>query len=176
MLGDPAVQGLRGDVGTVGPDDRSELFVQLDASEVSGILKWGEYPTPRFGREIQFPFDAILKSQAQAVPSTRLRCGDVNDLGHGIDARARGLSSNVGFAPCAFPVSFQLASAPDAAEGDRPRLQLRGMGSRYLFIVLYVWLEATLSRGDYRVREPGGGGTLGEGRQLKELLAIVGGL
>jgi len=24
------------------------------------------------------------------------------------------------------------------------------MGSRYLFIVLYVWLEAHLSRGDYQ--------------------------
>jgi len=28
------------------------------------------------------------------------------------------------------------------------------MGSRYLFIVLYVWLENTLSRGDYQVRKP----------------------
>ena len=28
---------------------------------------------------------------------------------------------------------------------------MKEMGSRYLFIVLYVWLEATLSRGDYRV-------------------------
>ena len=57
-----------------------------------------------------------------------------------------------------------------AAEGDRPRPQLRGradlvdatarpasrssalqeMGSRYLFIVLYVFLEHHLSRGDYR--------------------------
>ena len=57
-----------------------------------------------------------------------------------------------------------------AAEGGRPRLQLRRradlldqpqsrrvsssrcneMGSRYLFIVLYVFLEHHLSRGDYR--------------------------
>jgi len=34
-----------------------------------------------------------------------------------------------------------------------PKLAMREMGSRYLFIVLYVWLEHTLSRGDYRVRE-----------------------
>jgi dolichol-phosphate mannosyltransferase len=33
-----------------------------------------------------------------------------------------------------------------------PKLAMKEMGSRYLFIVLYVWLEATLSRGDYRVR------------------------
>lgn len=32
------------------------------------------------------------------------------------------------------------------------KLSLNEMGSRYLFIVLYVWLESTLSRGDYRVR------------------------
>ena len=30
------------------------------------------------------------------------------------------------------------------------KLAMKEMGSRYLFIVLYVWLEAHLSRGDYR--------------------------
>ena len=30
------------------------------------------------------------------------------------------------------------------------KLKMKEMGSRYLFIVLYVWLESTLSRGDYR--------------------------
>jgi dolichol-phosphate mannosyltransferase len=29
-------------------------------------------------------------------------------------------------------------------------LHLREMGSRYLFIVLYLWLERALTRGDYR--------------------------
>lgn len=29
------------------------------------------------------------------------------------------------------------------------KLAMKEMGSRYLFIVLYVWLESTLSRGDY---------------------------
>jgi dolichol-phosphate mannosyltransferase len=33
------------------------------------------------------------------------------------------------------------------------KLAMKEMGSRYLFIVLYVWLEHTLSRGDYRVGE-----------------------
>jgi dolichol-phosphate mannosyltransferase len=33
-----------------------------------------------------------------------------------------------------------------------PKLAMKEMGSRYLFIVLYVWLENTLSRGDYQVR------------------------
>jgi dolichol-phosphate mannosyltransferase len=36
----------------------------------------------------------------------------------------------------------------------RSKLGIREMGSRYLFIVLYVWLEHHLSRGDYRRREP----------------------
>ncbi len=36
------------------------------------------------------------------------------------------------------------------------KLAMKEMGSRYLFIVLYVWLEATLSRGDYRIRERDG--------------------
>ncbi|HET7454055.1 MAG TPA: glycosyltransferase family 2 protein [Solirubrobacterales bacterium] len=34
------------------------------------------------------------------------------------------------------------------------KLAMKEMGSRYLFIVLYVWLEMTLSRGDYRARKP----------------------
>ena len=32
------------------------------------------------------------------------------------------------------------------------KLGMREMGSRYMFIVLYVWLEHHLSRGDYRRR------------------------
>lgn len=34
------------------------------------------------------------------------------------------------------------------------KLQLKEMGSRYLFICLYVWLEKYFSRGDYRRRGP----------------------
>ncbi|HYP05944.1 MAG TPA: glycosyltransferase family 2 protein [Bryobacteraceae bacterium] len=34
------------------------------------------------------------------------------------------------------------------------KLKLREMGSRYLFIVLYLWLEKHLSRGDYRRLAP----------------------
>ena len=34
------------------------------------------------------------------------------------------------------------------------KLKIKEMGSRYLFIVLYVWLEKYFSRGDYRRREP----------------------
>ncbi len=33
------------------------------------------------------------------------------------------------------------------------KLKLQEMGSRYLFIILYVWLEHHLSRGDYRRRD-----------------------
>lgn len=35
------------------------------------------------------------------------------------------------------------------------KLRLNEMGSRYLFIILYVWLEAHLSRGDYRRKDVG---------------------
>jgi dolichol-phosphate mannosyltransferase len=36
------------------------------------------------------------------------------------------------------------------------KLSVQEMGSRYLFIVLYVWLEHHLSRGDYRLSEETG--------------------
>ena len=42
------------------------------------------------------------------------------------------------------PISWRNRSAGES------KLALREMGSRYLFIVLYVFLEAHLSRGDYR--------------------------
>ena len=35
------------------------------------------------------------------------------------------------------------------------KLAMREMGSRYMFIVLYVWLEHHLSRGDYHRERPG---------------------
>jgi dolichol-phosphate mannosyltransferase len=38
------------------------------------------------------------------------------------------------------------------------KLRMREMGSRYLFIVLYVWLEKYFSRGDYRRRPSPGPG------------------
>jgi dolichol-phosphate mannosyltransferase len=37
------------------------------------------------------------------------------------------------------------------------KLKLREMGSRYLFIVLYLWLEKMLARGDYHRRRGGEG-------------------
>lgn len=37
------------------------------------------------------------------------------------------------------------------------KLKIREMGSRYFFIVAYVWLEKFFSRGDYRKRTTGGG-------------------
>jgi dolichol-phosphate mannosyltransferase len=46
------------------------------------------------------------------------------------------------------PISWTNRSA------GRSKLGIREMGSRYLFIVLYVWLEHHLSRGDYQRREP----------------------
>jgi dolichol-phosphate mannosyltransferase len=51
---------------------------------------------------------------------------------------------------------YSYAVVPVSWEGRRhgeSKLHLNEMGSRYLFIVLYVWLEHHLSRGDYRRRE-----------------------
>ena len=41
------------------------------------------------------------------------------------------------------------------------KLRIQEMGSRYLFIVLYVWLERALSRGDYHREENPGAKTSG---------------
>jgi dolichol-phosphate mannosyltransferase len=39
-------------------------------------------------------------------------------------------------------------------ERDVSKLRIKEMGSRYLFIILYCWLERILSRGDYRDQQP----------------------
>ena len=41
----------------------------------------------------------------------------------------------------------------------QPKLKIKEMGSRYLFICLYIWLEKYLSRGDYRVQHRADGAT-----------------
>lgn len=46
------------------------------------------------------------------------------------------------------PISWRIR------ERGMSHLGLREMGSRYLFIVLYVWLEKMLTRGDYRRATP----------------------
>jgi len=51
-----------------------------------------------------------------------------------------------GFSYAIVPTSWTNREAGDS------KLQLKEMGSRYLFIVLYVFLEQHLTRGDYRRR------------------------
>ena len=56
----------------------------------------------------------------------------------------------------AFVRGFSYAVVPVSWTNRRygmSKLNLQEMGSRYLFIVLYVWLEQHLSRGDYRRRD-----------------------
>jgi dolichol-phosphate mannosyltransferase len=49
-----------------------------------------------------------------------------------------------GFSWTVIPITWRNRRAGEA------KLKLREMGSRYLFICLYVWLEKYLSRGDYK--------------------------
>jgi dolichol-phosphate mannosyltransferase len=60
------------------------------------------------------------------------------------------------------PVSWR-----NRREGDS-KLSLQEMGSRYAFIVLYVWLERQLSRGDYRRSDGGPAGSASRGRVQKQ--------
>jgi dolichol-phosphate mannosyltransferase len=41
----------------------------------------------------------------------------------------------------------------------RPKLKIKEMGSRYLFVCLYIWLEKYFSRGDYRKTPTGASGS-----------------
>jgi dolichol-phosphate mannosyltransferase len=46
-----------------------------------------------------------------------------------------------------------LANSWKNRERGISKLRIKEMGSRYLFVILYCWLERTLSRGDYRDQE-----------------------
>jgi len=47
------------------------------------------------------------------------------------------------------------------------KLKIKEMGSRYLFIALYCWLEKYFSRGDYRQNQPAA--SLGKAPGVAEL-------
>jgi dolichol-phosphate mannosyltransferase len=49
-----------------------------------------------------------------------------------------------GYTWCRVPISWRNRTSGVS------KLRIKEMGSRYLFIVLYVWLEKALSKGDYR--------------------------
>jgi dolichol-phosphate mannosyltransferase len=69
-----------------------------------------------------------------------------------------------GFSYAIVPTSWTNRAAGES------KLQLQEMGSRYLFIVLYVFLEHHLTRGDYRRREqsaPARPARFGEVRRLR---------
>ena len=51
-----------------------------------------------------------------------------------------------GFTPRTLPISWTNRQTGES------KLKIQEMGSRYLFIVLYVWLERKLARGDYQRR------------------------
>jgi dolichol-phosphate mannosyltransferase len=61
-----------------------------------------------------------------------------------------------GFSYAIVPTSWRNRAAGES------KLQLNEMGSRYLFIVLYVFLERHLSRGDYRRPVPASTRTTGD--------------
>lgn len=49
------------------------------------------------------------------------------------------------------------------------KLRIKEMGSRYLFIALYCWLERYFSRGDYRLKQPERAGLRTSAQALPEL-------
>lgn len=49
-----------------------------------------------------------------------------------------------GYSWCVIPVTWR------NRRNGASKLKLKEMGSRYLFICLYIWLEKTLAKGDYR--------------------------
>jgi dolichol-phosphate mannosyltransferase len=51
-----------------------------------------------------------------------------------------------GYSYSVIPISWTNRTAGES------KLKIKEMGSRYLFIVLYLWLERALSRGDYHRR------------------------
>ena len=71
----------------------------------------------------------------------------VIDLGHAHPAGT--ISAGPWGSPSILPISWTNRQSGES------KLKIKEMGSRYLFIVLYVWLEKYFSRGDYRKASAG---------------------
>jgi len=52
-----------------------------------------------------------------------------------------------GYTYCVLPITWRNRQTGES------KLKIKEMGSRYLFICLYVWLEKSFSHGDYRKRD-----------------------
>jgi hypothetical protein len=73
---DPEMKCFGGDVGAVGPADRAELMVEFDSSEAHRILQRLEDATPVPVRRIDFPADAVVERDAQAMLADDLDLDD----------------------------------------------------------------------------------------------------
>jgi hypothetical protein len=80
------VEYLRGEVGTVGPGDRSELRIDPDLGEALLISQWLEDGPNRSLKpqaEVKFAHQAVGEGQPEAVPAELLDGADVVRTAHG---------------------------------------------------------------------------------------------
>jgi len=116
------------------------------------------------GRVIDYPVDKLIVNRAANLFISVLFCLKFNDTTNAFKAYRREVIEGIspllshhfnltvemplkaiirGYSFAIIPISWQ-----NRATGVS-KLKIKEMGSRYLFIVLYAWLEKTLSRGDY---------------------------
>jgi hypothetical protein len=62
------MERLRSDVGSVRPNNRSKLLVELDLREVPRVGKRLEHTLPLLAGEVEFTGRAIVELEAQAMP------------------------------------------------------------------------------------------------------------
>lgn len=147
-----------------GSDDPGDLVLYYRVLEAGYDCAFGSRFMPG-GAVIDYP---RFKLFANRVVNTGIRAlfrHGYNDTTNAFKAYRRDVIDNIGpFISPHFNLTVELplkaivrgysyaivpTSWRNRAAGES-KLALREMGSRYLFIVLYIWLEHHLSRGDYR--------------------------
>lgn len=86
----PRVQGFRGEISAVRPNDSSELGIDLDLPEVRGIRERLDDTLPWPGREIDISFASVVEVQMEAMVAYQVERGDMNQIGHGCSCYASG--------------------------------------------------------------------------------------
>ena len=132
-----------------------------DAVFGSRFIKGGgviDYPWIKYWHEPAWPIGSsrccsAFRSTIRRMPSRRIACRPSNGLRPFLSPHFNltvelPLKTIVrGYSWTVIPITWRNRRSGVA------KLKIREMGSRYLFIVFYVWLEKYFSRGDYRKSE-----------------------
>jgi hypothetical protein len=125
------VECLGSEIDTVRPDDSPHLRIDLDPTEVVGILERLEDPTPVTGGKIDLPPHPILEIKAKTMVSHYLNTSDVDYLRHRAMLGKRIDPDRFLFSPRSLPIDPQLIPVKAGPLPHKRQLRARQRALQY---------------------------------------------